>query len=155
MNKIIYTLGYGGRTIEEFLSIIHSFFITTVIDVRRFPRSKIPYFSKVYLEKILMHNGIQYYWLGDFLGGYRGSYRNYMTSKEYELGIAILEKILQYTLYSSGNAVIMCLEKNPKGCHRKFIAETLENKGYSVIYIIEKDKVMKHRELIESAGGGI
>jgi len=155
MYKIIYTLGYGGRTIEEFLSIIRSLSITIVIDVRRFPRSKLPYFNKVYLEKILMHKGIQYYWLGDFLGGYRGGYRKYMLSKEYELGIAILEKILQRTLYSGENAVIICLEKNPKGCHRRFIAETMENKGYPVIHIIEKSKVVKHRELMESAGGGI
>ena len=155
MYKIIYTLGYGGRTIEDFLSIIRSFSITIVIDVRRFPRSKIPYFNKVYLEKILMHKGLQYYWLGDFLGGYRGGYRKYTLSKDYELGIAILEKILQRALYSSENAVIICLEKNPKGCHRRFIAETMENKGYPVIHIIEKNKVIKHRKLMESAGGGI
>lgn len=90
-----------------------------------------------------------------FLGGYRGDYRKYMLSKEYELGITILEKIIQRTLYSGENAVIICLEKNPKRCHRRFIAETMENKGYPVIHIIEKSKMIKHREIMGSAGGGI
>lgn len=65
----LYILDYRERTIfEEFLSILFSFFISIVIDARRFPRSKIPHFSKMYREKILMHKGILLL-VSDFLVG--------------------------------------------------------------------------------------
>ena len=155
MDKVIYTLGYGGHGLDEFLSIIDYYLISIIIDVRRFPKSKIPYYNKDYLEKIFMHKGIRYYWLGEYLGGYRGGYRKYMMTEQYRLGIAIMEKLIQQTIYGDGKPVIICLEQNPRGCHRKYIAETLQEKGYMVIHIIEKNKAKEHKKLIESAGGGI
>jgi len=153
-SKTIYTLGYGSRDIHEFITITHKYSIDIIIDVRRFPRSKNPYYNKDLLEKILMHQGIKYYWLGELLGGYRGGYTRYMETEQYKLGIEIMEKLVQQTIYSNTKAAIICLEKNPRGCHRKHIAETLENKGYTIIHIIEEDKTIRHREII-SAGGGI
>jgi len=45
----IYTLGTSKRTIEEFLEILKSYQIQTVIDVRRWPTSKWFYESEIHI----------------------------------------------------------------------------------------------------------
>jgi len=36
------------------------------------------------------------------------------------------------------HACVMCMEKNPKYCHRRFLTAYLERKGVEVIHILEK-----------------
>ncbi len=72
MVRTIYTIGHSNRSFEEFVKILLSYKISTVIDVRRFPTSKkYPHFERKYLENKLLEHGIKYYWLGELLGGYR------------------------------------------------------------------------------------
>ncbi len=139
---IIYTIGHSYRDAEEMLEIVNHYSIDIVIDVRRFPSSrKYPWFNKGILEKFLTENSIEYYWLGDLLGGYReGGYRSYMETGEYMEGI---EKLL--SIASKGKTAIMCSEKLWFRCHRRFISDTLVEMGYIVIHIIDKDKTYTHR----------
>ncbi len=68
---IVYTIGYDGRSIEEFLEILKYFGIERIIDVRRWNKSvKRPIYSGGSLREILGRHGIDYHWLPD-LGGYR------------------------------------------------------------------------------------
>lgn len=146
MYKVFYTIGYGSRGLGEFLDLLDTYNIGILFDIRRFPKSKIPYYNRWFLEKTLEHYGIRYYWLGELLGGYRGGYQKYMETIEYRIGIVMLEKLAQQTHYTWLNPVIMCLEKHPRGCHRRYIAQTLYKKGYKVIHIIDKDMEIKHKE---------
>ncbi len=156
LQKVFYTIGYGGRKLDEFLEILQHYSIGVLFDVRRFPRSKTPWFTRSFLEKTLVSKGITYYWLGEYLGGYRGGYREYMETKAYMIGIEVLEKLSQQTLYTYRKPAIMCLEKHPRYCHRRYIAETLYIRGYTVIHILDKNKTIEHtRKIIEGAGGGI
>ncbi len=50
---IIYTIGYSGLKIEEFIDLLEKLGIEAVINVRRFPRSRIKGFTKDELESVL------------------------------------------------------------------------------------------------------
>src|SRR5438445_13835409 len=66
----IYTIGYGGRPIEQFLELLKRYDIEFLIDVRSQPYSRVNrQFSKDALEKMLREHRIRYIFMGDSLGG--------------------------------------------------------------------------------------
>ncbi len=137
MIKKVYTLGTNRRTEEDFIEILLSYNIQSLIDVRSFPRSRIPIFIKENLETILIQEGIDYHYLGKELGGLRkGGYISYIITDEFNKGIRLLESIaLQKT------SVIVCAERFPWKCHRRWIARELQKRGWKVEHIIDKGKV--------------
>lgn len=132
----IYTLGTSRRSEEDFIEILLFYDIKTVIDVRRFPKSKLQIFNKEYLQDLLEREGISYIFLGFELGGFRkGGYEAYSTTEEFKNGIDKLEKAVD------NNAVIICAERFPWKCHRRWIARELHRRGWLVEHIIDKGKV--------------
>lgn len=71
MEKIpIYTIGYGNRSIEEFIDLLQKYHIQYLADIRSRPYSKFnPDFSQAALEKRLKLHTITYIFMGDTLGG--------------------------------------------------------------------------------------
>jgi uncharacterized protein (DUF488 family) len=151
----IFTIGHSNRTAEEFVELLVKNEITAVIDVRRFPTSKLPYFKGEYLRQILSEAGIEYYWLPG-LGGFRKkivdespnvsiksegfrNYADYMLTNEFRLVIEELQGIA-----SSKLSVIMCAERFYWKCHRKFISDYLVMKGWRVIHILD-ERLVEHR----------
>lgn len=134
---LIFTLGTSNRKIDEFLEILNFYQIERVIDVRRWPTSRLfPHFSKENLKKFLEKDGKEYYHLEN-LGGFRwGGYENYIKTKEFKKGLKNLIKIGQ-----EKQSVIICAERFPWKCHRAFIAQELEKNGIKVFHLIEKDKI--------------
>jgi uncharacterized protein (DUF488 family) len=125
----IFTIGYGGRKIADFVALLQQNGIALVVDVRRFPRSKAPEYEKESLEAKLPPFGISYIWMGDTLGGFRwGGYPKYMETDDYWDGIS---KLLE--LAEPGNLVLMCKERTDAGCHRRYIMKTLADKGIKTI----------------------
>jgi uncharacterized protein (DUF488 family) len=135
--KKIYTLGTNRRNEEDFIEILFAYQIQNLIDVRRFPKSKISIFTRETLEPLLHREGIEYYFLGAELGGFRkGGYIAYTLSDEFIKGVTLLESIaLKKT------SVIICAERFPWKCHRKWIARELHKRGWGVEHIIDKGKV--------------
>jgi len=135
--KKIYTLGTNRRNEEDFIEILFAYQIQNLIDVRRFPKSKIPIFTRETLEPLLHREGIEYYFLGAELGGFRkGGYIAYTLSDEFIKGVTLLESIaLKKT------SVIICAERFPWKCHRKWITRELHKRGWEVEHIIDKGKV--------------
>lgn len=133
----IYTSGTSNRSISEFLEILKEYKIETVIDVRRYPRSKwFPHFKKENLENFLKENKIDYCHF-EKLGGYRTSgYEAYTQTKEFKENLEDLIKLAK-----EKTSVVICAERLPWKCHRAFIARELENKKIKIIHIIEKDRV--------------
>jgi uncharacterized protein (DUF488 family) len=127
----IYTLGYGGRGLEDFVEILERNVIDVLVDVRRFPKSRCPGFSKDDLEVRLTENEVRYVFMGDTLGGFRrGGYEKYTGTAEYERGINDLLELAHH-----GRVAIMCKERSPRGCHRRYISETLRERGIEVVDI--------------------
>ena len=130
----IWTIGHSNRSIEVFLELLREHSIQVLADIRSFPTSKIEHFKREEMERWLPENGIEYVWLGKELGGYRkGGYKRHMRTKLFREGV---KKLLE--IAKQKRTCIMCMEKNPKNCHRRFLSAYLERKGVEVIHIIEK-----------------
>jgi uncharacterized protein (DUF488 family) len=153
--KITWTIGHSTRTWEEFISMLQSFRIECLIDIRNFPGSKrYPHFNKDQMEKNLPSAGIQYFHLKD-LGGrrkplensentawqhpaFRG-YADYMETETFKKAILVLEeKALQlHTAY-------MCSEAVWWRCHRALVSDFLKARGWKVMHIMGNGKSTEH-----------
>jgi len=134
---ILWTIGHSNRSIEKFLALLTEHKIAVLVDIRSFPTSKVEHFKREEMEKWLPEHGIEYVWLGKELGGYRrGGYEAHMKTKLFREGI---DKLLE--LARQKRVCIMCMERNPKYCHRRFLTAYLERKGVEVIHILEKGQV--------------
>ena len=133
----IYTLGTGRRSEEDFIEILLAYDIRSVIDVRSFPRSRISIFRRENLKPFLNSEGIEYHFLGSELGGLRKcGYIAYTTTDSFTKGIDKLEAIAR-----TKTSVIICAERFPWKCHRKWIARELNKRGWDVKHIIDKGNV--------------
>lgn len=142
----VWTIGYSNRSVEQFLTLLEEQGIEVLVDIRSFPTSKVVHFKREEMERWLPEHGIEYVWLGKELGGYRrGGYKAHMKTELFKGGI---KKLLD--LGKKRRACIMCMEKSPKYCHRRFLTAYLEKKGAEVIHVLEKGQVgiMKFKGII-------
>ena len=145
----IYTLGTSLRTEAAFIEILKHYRIEALLDVRSFPRSKIPTYNRDYLEPLMTANGIAYHFLGKTLGGFRnGGYEAYMKTGAFHAGIDRAEEIAR-----GKQSVIVCAEKLPWKCHRRYIARELNIRGWKTPHILEIDKVWEPVEPISTKDG--
>jgi len=154
-NDIVWTIGHSTRSIEDFLKMLDSFRIQTLVDIRNYPGSKrYPHFNKEALQLSLPAKGIHYRHLKE-LGGrrkpvqnsintawrnkaFRG-YADYMQTKEFDTAILELENIAQkqFTAY-------MCSEAIWWSCHRALVSDYLKSKGWTVMHIMGIGKATEH-----------
>jgi len=136
--SVIYTVGTSNRSLEEFLRLLQSYGIKQVLDVRSFPVSRrFPHFSRENLEKALSKANVAYFWLGKELGGYRkGGYEAFMESEVFQQGLLKLIELARQEI-----SAIMCAERFPWRCHRRFISQKLEERGFEVRHIIEEGRI--------------
>ncbi len=114
-----------------------SFGVRALADVRRFPQSRYEHFKREKLAQLCQKEGLGYLYLGESLGGYRtGGYQAYTETKEFKEGLEGLKAFA-----SRQPTAILCAERFPWRCHRKFISMRLEEKGWEVVHIIERGKV--------------
>ena len=135
-DKLIYTLGTSTRSPGEFIELLTSHGVEVVVDVRRFPSSRFEHFCQEKLAHLLSEASINYVYLGEKLGGYRrGGYQNFTTTSEFQIGLKKLEEIAQ-----NKRTAIICAERLPWRCHRRFIALELEKRGWQVNHIIDQER---------------
>lgn len=162
-NLTLYTIGYGARSLDEFIAALKRYNIAYLIDVRSKPYSRYkPDFSKETLEEHLRHAQIRYVYMGDSLGGRpddrtcydeedRVVYAKVAERDFYLAGIERLQKA-----HSQGLAVcLMCSEGKPENCHRsKLIGRTLTERGIPVIHIDENDAPVGQEDVLLRQTGG-
>jgi len=130
----LWTIGHSNRSIDTFLELLWEHEVQVLVDVRSFPTSKVEHFKRELMEKWLPEHGVEYVWFGKELGGYRRrGYKRHMRTKIFKEGIRLLLEIAE-----AKRPCIMCMEVNPKYCHRRFISAHLKRQGVNVIHIIEK-----------------
>lgn len=158
---LVYTLGYGGRSLEELISILEHLGVEIVLDVRRWNISRrLPEFSGRSLAEVLSRSGIEYVWMPE-LGGYRRfgadvedigiarcfesegfrAYATYITTTQ--AAKPHLEKLVR--IASSSTSTLLCREKLPWRCHRKILSDYLYVKGFRVLHVIDLDNIVEHR----------
>jgi uncharacterized protein (DUF488 family) len=152
----IYTIGYGSRTLEDFVRVLQCYHIEFVLDVRSAPYSRFkPEFSKNALETHLREHAIRYIFLGDQLGGQpkdRDCYEDdkvvYAKVKEKAFYRAGLERV-RAAFRKQRRVVLMCSEGRPEMCHRsKLIAASLIELGIPVAHIDEHDTLCGQDDVI-------
>lgn len=151
----IWTIGHSTHSFEELVTMLQSFNIHLLVDVRRFPGSKrYPHFNKDSLATTLKGEGIEYIHL-EALGGRRKvhpnsknnawrlksfqGYADYMETKEFDKAIKELN-----VFAASKNSAIMCAEAVWWSCHRSLIADYLKHNGWTVIHIMGDNKSTEH-----------
>jgi uncharacterized protein (DUF488 family) len=159
----VYTIGYGSRSVAEFVTLLQRYSVAYLLDVRSKPYSKFnPDFTRSQLEAHLTTAGFQYVYMGDTLGGQpdtpscytKDGKVNYARVREKEFfqrGIRRLQDAVQKNLC----VVLMCSEAKPEMCHRsKLIGEVLTEQGIEVIHIDETGQpVTQQAALLRLSGG--
>ena len=152
---IIYTIGHSTRTLDEFIAILHSLQVKTLVDIRSLPGSrKYPQFDKENLEIEMPAHDIEYLYMKG-LGGRRKvnknstntrwmnasfrAYADYMETVDFKTAIEELESI---ALQSP--TAYMCAEAVWWRCHRSLVSDYLKAKGWKVMHIMGIGKVQEH-----------
>lgn len=154
MNQI-WTIGHSTHPFEEFVSMLQSFNIEMIVDIRSFPGSrKFPQYNKESLIETLPAYGIEYLHLLA-LGGRRKvlpdsintnwrnpsfqGYADYMQTPEFESGIKELEILAQQK-----RVTFMCSEAVWWRCHRSMVSDYLKFRGWEVMHIMAINKATEH-----------
>jgi uncharacterized protein (DUF488 family) len=153
----IYSIGHSTRSISDFIELLQSFEIKSLVDIRTIPGSRRnPQYHQHALSKALNKNGISYLHLPE-LGGLRKGlgeqspnkawknlsfrgYADYMLTEAFEVG---LQKLLE--LSKKSRIAMMCAEAVPWRCHRSLVSDALFTRGIIVKHILSKTRAQPHK----------
>ena len=145
--RTVYTLGTSNRTPAEFLALLGALGAEVVIDVRRFPRSRHRHFNQDQLALLLQRGSIDYVYLGDELGGYRrGGYGAFVATEQFRHGLRRVEALAR-----ERTIVLVCAERLPWRCHRRFIGVEMERAGFTVSHIIDEGRSWQPKSAVDQA----
>lgn len=140
----VYTIGYEGKHIQEFISLLKRNNVKLVVDVRANPISRKKGFTKKTLNLILHEYGLKYIHMEE-LGNPKEIRETYSRNgsvdylfSEYKKYLDKHTEAIEYLMTYIGNtsACLMCFEKKPTECHRGAIAEYLYfNKGVAISHL--------------------
>jgi len=150
----LFTIGYEGLNVDDFMSLLSEYGIETVVDIRELPLSRKPGFSKKALANILNLSGFEYCHMVE-LGcprpvreGYRadGDWTRYTTGfrkhlKTQENAIAELAGLAQ-----SSACALLCYEADFNFCHRSMVADAV-SKQYGAD--------IEHIPVVKTAASGV
>ena len=156
MVRQLWTIGHSTKPFHEFLSLLQSHGIKSLVDVRTVPRSRHnPQFDTKALRRDLEAAGITYIHHPN-LGGLRkarkdsintgwknASFRGYADYMQTESFWSALEQLIKGA--SHVHTAIMCAEAVPWRCHRSLIADALAIRGWTVRHIMTNAKADQHR----------
>lgn len=126
----IFTIGYEGATVGEFLAALQEAGVERVIDVRAVPNSRRPGFSKTPLRNALDEVGIDYVHLralgtpADGRAAARAGRRDDLEriyAGQLELPEAIAEIAQMLDLAEEKPSAVLCYERDPAACHRTLL----------------------------------
>jgi uncharacterized protein (DUF488 family) len=129
----LYTVGYEGLSLPEFLDRLAQAGVSRLVDVRELPLSRRRGFSKTKLAEALGELGIEYvharplgnpkpnrerYWAGDVEGGAE-VYRRHLHNGSYPALVELADDL------DDEPTCLMCFERDHHHCHRAVIVESL------------------------------
>jgi len=155
VKPVFYTVGHSTRTLDQFVTLLRSFGIRRVVDVRTIPRSRHnPQFNGETLATALRNRRLGYRHLKG-LGGLRHSradstnlgwrnlsfrgFADYMQTQAFAETLEVL-----IALAAERPTVIMCAEAVPWRCHRFLIADALVVRGFAVEHIMGQGVAKTH-----------
>jgi uncharacterized protein (DUF488 family) len=155
----VWTVGHGARPADELVAMLAEAGVRTLIDVRRFPRSRHnPQFDAPVLAPALASAEIDYRHaveLGGRLSGEPGAerfgcirvaaFRSYAA----RMGTADWQAALAEAVAEPAPC-FMCAETLWWRCHRRLIAELLHARGQHVVHLMRPGEEQEHRPLSEA-----
>jgi uncharacterized protein (DUF488 family) len=130
----IFTIGYEGATVGEFLAALQNAGVERVIDVRALPLSRRPGFSKSPLRAALEEAGIEYVHLKALgtpaegraaarAGRHQDMARIY--AGQLELPEAMVQSAQMLELARERPSALLCFEREPAHCHRTLLLDAV------------------------------
>jgi uncharacterized protein (DUF488 family) len=137
----LYTIGYGGRSPHEFLSLLTNSEIKMVVDVRLRPdRAAMGIYALAKspdkgIQKLLTDAGIRYcslVELGNVFLAYENDWRERYARLLGQAGELLMDRLNQI----APPFCLMCAEKRHEDCHRQQIADYLATRqGYELEHL--------------------
>ena len=130
----IFTIGYEGSTVPEFLAALQKAGVERVIDVRALPLSRRPGFSKSPLRAALHEAGIEYVHLkalGTPAEGRSAARAGRQADLEriyagqLELPEAMAQSAQMLELAAAKPSALLCFERDPAQCHRTLLLDAV------------------------------
>jgi uncharacterized protein (DUF488 family) len=130
----IFTIGYEGTTVGEFIAALKLAGVERVIDVRALPLSRRPGFSKSALRAALEQAGIEYVHLKALgtpsdgraaarAGRHADLERIY--TGQLELPEAMAQSAQMVELAREKPSALLCMEREPAHCHRTLLLKAV------------------------------
>ena len=130
----IFTIGYEGSTVGEFLAALQAAGVERVVDVRALPLSRRPGFSKSPLRAALAEAGIDYVHLKALgtpsegrtaarAGRHQDMARIY--AGQLELPEAMAQGAQLLDLAADKPSAVLCMERDPAHCHRTLLLDAI------------------------------
>lgn len=142
----VFTIGYEGRDIDDFVIRLKDYHITRLIDVRELPLSRKRGFSKSVLSARLESENIQYVHIRS-LGSPSDIRHQLKGDHDYERFFEAIDHYLDenepslleaYRLIKDGLSCIMCFERKPEMCHRSAVVQKIkeiDGNGLIILHI--------------------
>lgn len=130
----IFTIGYEGTTVGEFIAALKAAGVEQVLDVRALPLSRRPGFSKTALSGALAEAGIDYVHLkalgtpSDGRAAARAGRHSELEriyAGQLELPEAIGQSGMMLALASERPSALLCMEREPAHCHRTLLLKAV------------------------------
>ena len=130
----IFTIGYEGTTVPEFIAALKRAGVRRVIDVRALPLSRRPGFSKTALSGALNEAGMEYVHLkalgtpSDGRAAARAGRHADMAriyAGQLELPEAIAQGAQMLALAREEPTALLCMEREPAHCHRTLLLKAV------------------------------
>ena len=130
----IFTIGYEGTTVPEFIEALKRAKVERVIDVRALPLSRRPGFSKSPLRAALEEAGIEYVHLkalgtpADGRAAARSGRHEELKriyAGQLELPEAIAQGAQMLELARERPSALLCMEREPAHCHRTLLLDAV------------------------------
>ncbi|MBN8630797.1 MAG: DUF488 domain-containing protein [Rhodobacterales bacterium] len=152
----IFTLGHSTLPIGQFITLLQSYGILQLADIRTVPGSRHnPQYAASALADSLGAAGIAYVHLAE-LGGLRraqknspntgwrnASFRGYADYMQTEAFADAVEHLI--AMGRAARTAIMCAEAVPWRCHRSLVADALEARGVEAVEIMPDGSWRMHK----------
>lgn len=152
----VFTLGHSTLPIERFLSLLNTYGIERLVDIRTVPASRHnPQFKSDALAASLAAAHIGYLHMAALGGlrrprkdspttgwrndGFRG-YADYMQTEAFRDALEALVRLSRQQ-----RVAIMCAEAVPWRCHRSLVADALDVRGVAVVDILSETGYRFHK----------
>jgi uncharacterized protein (DUF488 family) len=151
MVNTVYSIGYYGFPIDDFIRTLKKYKISLVVDVRSSPFSThFPEYNRDVLDGYLIGHGIQYRNYANEFGARQENHAYY--SKEGYLDFECFSKSEQFisgvtklcdSMSKNHTFVLMCAEKDPIACHRTIlVSRAFFDRGYNVIHLLSNGETI-------------